>query len=236
MNPRLLCLILLTLANSAQAFREEDSPFDVDYSKPPVAEKKPVTPEAPKPVLKEKEPDTKPIVAKEKEKEADIKPAAKPAPTDKTTNKKPKVATEGKPAPKITDKTTKPAAKPNDKTVKPKPIATNTPPKEPAKKDTAKTPAATVSTPAEPTPPELTSEQRLQQALVASAEKIDHLNKELLTQNQSLQLYNDKLTQQVELLKRDRSGEAMRNGALAVIVGLFLGWFFASSKRRPSKW
>lgn len=80
-----------------------------------------------------------------------------------------------------------------------------------------------------------TVEQR-QQLLVNNAEKIDQMNRELLTQNQSLQLANEKLTIQVELLQHDRSSEYMRDGALAIIIGLFLGWAISSNKRRHSKW
>ncbi|PTQ89570.1 hypothetical protein [Agitococcus lubricus] len=83
---------------------------------------------------------------------------------------------------------------------------------------------------------EQSAEQRQQQVLIANAERLDNLNRELLTQNQSLQLYNEKLAQQVELLKHDRSAEGMRNGALAVIVGVLLGWLLASNKRRHDKW
>lgn len=80
------------------------------------------------------------------------------------------------------------------------------------------------------------AEQRQQQILINNAEKIDNMNRELLTQNQSLQLANEKLTLQVELLQHDRSSEYMRDGALAIIIGLFLGWAISGNTRRHSKW
>ncbi len=88
----------------------------------------------------------------------------------------------------------------------------------------------------QPVPTASAIEQRQQQILINNAEKIDNMNRELLTQNQSLQLANEKLTLQVELLQHDRSSEYMRDGALAIIIGLFLGWAISGNKRRHSKW
>ena len=80
-------------------------------------------------------------------------------------------------------------------------------------------------------------EQRRQQELVANAEKIDQANRDLLAQNQQLQLQNENLNIQVKVLQGDRSSEGVRNGALAVLAGLMVGWFFfGTGKRNKGSW
>ena len=93
--------------------------------------------------------------------------------------------------------------------------------------------AATATT---PTATEAAVSQRQQQSLIDNAEKIDSMNRELLTQNQTMQLANEKLAQQVELLQNDRSSEYMRNGAFFVVLGLFLGWLLSNMPRQRKKW
>ncbi len=78
--------------------------------------------------------------------------------------------------------------------------------------------------------------QRQQQSLIDNAVKIDGMNRELLTQNEKLQLENEKLTQQLELLQNDHSAENMRNGAFFVVLGLFLGWLLVNAPRQRKKW
>lgn len=71
--------------------------------------------------------------------------------------------------------------------------------------------------------------------LVSSAERIDKANRELLARNQELQLQNENLTLQNNVLQRDKSSEGIWKGALAVIAGFLMGWYFAGS-RRKSGW
>jgi hypothetical protein len=86
-------------------------------------------------------------------------------------------------------------------------------------------------------PAPLTLEQRRQQELLANAQRIDKANRELLAKNQELQLQNENLSMQVNVIKRDKSSEGIWKGALAVIAGFFMGWYFAgSSGRRKSSW
>lgn len=89
-----------------------------------------------------------------------------------------------------------------------------------------------------PTAPTLTLEQRRQQELLANAGKLDQANRDLLAKNQLMQLEIEKLATQVNVLKNDRSNEGIRNGALAVIAGFLLGWFFASLRggNKGSSW
>ncbi|MBH1971165.1 MAG: hypothetical protein I8H92_08140, partial [Moraxellaceae bacterium] len=87
-----------------------------------------------------------------------------------------------------------------------------------------------------PTATEAAVSQRQQQSLIDNAEKIDSMNRELLTQNQTMQLANEKLAQQVELLQNDRSSEYMRNGVFFVVLGLFLGWLLSNMPRQRKKW
>ena len=47
------------------------------------------------------------------------------------------------------------------------------------------------------------------------------MNRELLTQNQTMQLANEKLAQQVELLQNDRSSEYMRNVLFLLCLAYF---------------
>lgn len=94
--------------------------------------------------------------------------------------------------------------------------------------------AATTATPAAVTEPTILPRQ--QQTLIDNAVKIDGMNRELLTQNEKMQLENEKLAQQVELLQHDRSAEYMRNGAFFVVVGLFCGWLLSNAPRQRKKW
>lgn len=89
-----------------------------------------------------------------------------------------------------------------------------------------------------PVTPTLTLEQRRQQELLANAGKLDLANRDLLAKNQLMQLEIEKLATQVNVLKNDRSNEGIRNGALAVIAGFLLGWFFASLRggSKSSSW
>ena len=86
---------------------------------------------------------------------------------------------------------------------------------------------------------EATVEQRRQQELVANAEKLDQANRELLAQNQELKVQNENLNMLAKELQDDRSADGIRNGALAVIGGLIIGWFFAgigNRSRSKSSW
>jgi hypothetical protein len=85
-------------------------------------------------------------------------------------------------------------------------------------------------------PPPLTPEQRRQIELLANAERIDKANRELLAKNQELQLQNETLSMQVSVIRHDKSSEGIWKGALAVIAGFLMGWFFAGSSRRKSSW
>lgn len=82
----------------------------------------------------------------------------------------------------------------------------------------------------------MTLEQRRQLELLANAERIDKANRELLAKNQELQLQNENLGMQINVVRHDRSSEGIWKGALAVIAGFLLGWFFASGGRRKSSW
>jgi len=79
-------------------------------------------------------------------------------------------------------------------------------------------------------PPELSNEQKL---LIENAQKLDVLNKELLTRNQQLQVTNEKLSLQVEILKHDRYSEGTRDTLISIIVGILLGWLLFRTKKRP---
>lgn len=121
-----------------------------------------------------------------------------------------------------------------------KPAAAATPaaaPASAAKPLTATAPAgtATPATPVAPPAPVITPEQRHQQELLANAEKIDHANRDLLAKNQELQLQNENLGIQVNVLQKDRSAEGIRNGAIAVIAGFFIGFFFSGTGGRRNK-
>lgn len=99
----------------------------------------------------------------------------------------------------------------------------------------ATAPAAS-ATPAEaPVVDTITLEQRRQMELVANAERIDKANRELLARNQELQLQNENLTLQNNVMQRDKSSEGIWKGALAVIAGFLMGWYFSGS-RRKSGW
>lgn len=85
-------------------------------------------------------------------------------------------------------------------------------------------------------PPALTLEQRRQMELLANAERIDKANRELLAKNQELQVQNENLNMQINVIRRDKSSEGIWKGALAVIAGFLMGWFFSGSGRRKSSW
>jgi hypothetical protein len=121
----------------------------------------------------------------------------------------------------------------------PVPVAVPTPAQ--AKPGVPALPAASAPPVALPAAPVITGqqllEQRRQQELVANAERIDKANRDLLAENQQLQLQNENLNIQVKVLQGDRSAEGIRNGALAVLAGLLAGWFFfASSRRNKGSW
>jgi hypothetical protein len=250
MNKRLL-LVMLALAGNAHAFREEDSPEDVPPSAV-AADNKPAKVKEPEP-RPPKEPEHKVVEnltapapdkpvkdnSTPKENKAVKDKASKPAAdtkTDKTKTtdvKTVKAKTAESTTAKIKDN--KPASAESKPVVPAKPVVKTAAPAAPESAASATvTPASPPA--AAPVASEPTLAQRQQESLLANAEKIDNLNRELLTHNESLQLDNEKLAQQVELLKHDRSGEEMRNGALAVIIGLFLGWFLSGNKRKHDKW
>lgn len=86
----------------------------------------------------------------------------------------------------------------------------------------------------EPAPVVSNAEQRRQQELLANAEQIDKVNRELLAHNQELELLNENLNLQNHVLQRDKSTDGIWKGAAAVIVGFLMGWFFASSRKKSS--
>lgn len=134
-------------------------------------------------------------------------------------------------------------AKPAPLPAKPVPAATK-----PAAAAAAPAPAAVRATPAAPVPTDatvppqppapapMTLEQRHQIELLANAERIDKANRELLAKNQELQLQNENLGMQINVIRHDRSSEGIWKGALAVIAGFLMGWFFANGGRRKSSW
>lgn len=83
-----------------------------------------------------------------------------------------------------------------------------------------------------PTPALSSAEEHHQKELLANAQRVDQMNQELLKQNQLMQLEVDKLKTQVSVLAEDRQAEGMQYGALAVIVGFLLGWFFSGSRQK----
>ncbi|MES2918908.1 MAG: hypothetical protein V4729_09855 [Pseudomonadota bacterium] len=97
-------------------------------------------------------------------------------------------------------------------------------------------PGQAVAPEAMPTVAPPTPEQRRQQELLVNAERIDKANRELLAKNQELQLQNENLGMQINVIRHDKSSEGIWKGALAVIAGFLLGWFFATSSRRKSSW
>lgn len=102
----------------------------------------------------------------------------------------------------------------------------------------ASPPAATAVAPVAEVPaaPVLTLEQRRQLELVSNAQRIDKANHELLAKNQELQLQNENLNLQNNVLKRDKSSDGIWKGALAVIAGFLMGWYFSGGGRRKSSW
>lgn len=85
-------------------------------------------------------------------------------------------------------------------------------------------------------PPVLTLEQRHQLELLANAERVDKANRELLAKNQELQLQNENLNLQNTRLKLDKSSDGLWKGAVIVIVGFLIGWYFSGGGRRKSSW
>lgn len=72
--------------------------------------------------------------------------------------------------------------------------------------------------------------------MLANAERIDKANRELLAKNQELQLQNENLNLQNTRLKLDKSSDGIWKGALAVIAGFLMGWYFSGGNRRKSSW
>ncbi|HEX5277863.1 MAG TPA: hypothetical protein VFW42_09365 [Fluviicoccus sp.] len=81
----------------------------------------------------------------------------------------------------------------------------------------------------------LTPAQRAEQDLLANAKAMDRANLELQARNQTLQLQNENLNLQVKLLQQDQSADGIRNGALAAIAGVLLGWFLAGAATRRAR-
>jgi outer membrane biosynthesis protein TonB len=200
-------LLTVSLLLASAAFaREEDSPLTMDE----------VSPKIEKPVLiKPSEDIVKPKLTTPPVEAIKVKP---PTSTDEAPKKKTVSSTDETPKKKTTSST--------DETPKKKTEAMPTIVSVSALAATATTPTAT----------EAAVSQRQQQSLIDNAEKIDSMNRELLTQNQTMQLANEKLAQQVELLQNDRSSEYMRNGAFFVVLGLFLGWLLSNMPRQRKKW
>jgi hypothetical protein len=130
----------------------------------------------------------------------------------------------------------------------PSPVAATTPTVKPASAATVIVSAAKTATPENPPPPvtsngngnilidgSLTPAQRAQQDLLANATAMNRANLELQTRNQALQLQNENLGLQVKLLQQDQSADGIRNGALAVIAGVLLGWFMAGAASRRAR-
>lgn len=152
------------------------------------------------------------------------------------------------PAKPATPAPTTPAVKPATPTA-PKPVAAPAPSMAPVTTTKPATPVAAppvapvattppaIVMPAQPAAPTaLSLEQRHQQELLANAERIDKANRELLARNQEMQLKNENLDMQLNIIRHDKSSEGIWKGALAVIVGFLMGWFFATSSRRKSGW
>lgn len=138
----------------------------------------------------------------------------------------------------------------------PSPVAATPPTVKSASSAIVTVSAAKTATPENPPPPvtgngsgngngnilidgSLTPAQRAQQDLLANATAMNRANLELQTRNQALQLQNENLSLQVKLLQQDQSADGIRNGALAVIAGVLLGWFMAgaaSKRTRKHSW
>ncbi|HET8731805.1 MAG TPA: hypothetical protein VFM34_11945, partial [Moraxellaceae bacterium] len=149
-------------------------------------------------------------------------------------------------APATTAAVVKPAAATPAKPVTAPTATTAAPatPLKPAAPASAK-PVAPAAAPAAPvvaapippaTPAPLTLEQRHQQELLSNAERIDKANRDLLARTQELQLKNENLDMQLNIIRHDKSSEGIWKGALAVIAGFLMGWFFATGSRRKSSW
>ena len=163
-----------------------------------------------------------------------VKPAAAPATLPATT----------KPVP--SPKPAAPVAKPAQVKVKPAADTAVTP--KPAPQTVGTPPVAT--SPAKPmaVPPilsqgnivlqaELDPVERARQSLLANAEKLNVANQALLSRNQSLLMQNENLALQLKVLQNDQSSEGIRNGALAALGGVILGWLLAGIRRpRNDSW
>ena len=130
----------------------------------------------------------------------------------------------------------------------PSPVAATPPTVKSASAAIVTVSAAKTSSPENPPPPvtgngngnilidgSLTPAQRAQQDLLANATAMNRANLELQTRNQALQLQNENLSLQVKLLQQDQSADGIRNGALAVIAGVLLGWFMAGAASRRTR-
>ena len=162
------------------------------------------------------------------------KPAASPATLPATA----KLVPSPKPA--------APVAKPAQEKVKPAADTAVTP--KPAPQTVGTPPVAT--SPAKPmaVPPilsqgnivlqaELDPVERARQSLLANAEKLNVANQALLSRNQSLLMQNENLALQLKVLQNDQSSEGIRNGALAALGGVILGWLLAGIRRpRNDSW
>lgn len=140
-----------------------------------------------------------------------------------------------------------PVAKPAQEKVKPAADTAVTP--KPAPQTVVATPPLATS-PAKPmaVPPilsqgnivlqaELDPVERARQSLLANAEKLNVANQALLSRNQSLLMQNENLALQLKVLQNDQSSEGIRNGALAALGGVILGWLLAGIRRpRNDSW
>lgn len=68
-------------------------------------------------------------------------------------------------------------------------------------------------------------------------DELEVANRDALTRNQALQLQNDNLTVQVKVLQSDRGAQMFIYGAVAILVGAFIGYMVASNfLRRTRRW
>ncbi len=73
--------------------------------------------------------------------------------------------------------------------------------------------------------------ERSSAVLLANAERIDQQNRDLLIQRQKQLIQIEQLQTQVAVLENDRSNEGIREGAVAVFIGVILGWFLGRNRR-----
>ncbi len=93
-------------------------------------------------------------------------------------------------------------------------------------------PTEAVSTSLVPAPATLTLAQRQAQDELNNAKRLDSVNRDLLADKQRQAIQIEQLQTQVAALRADRSNEGIREGALAVIAGFLMGWFFVGSRRK----